>query len=171
MTMPESYLRLTDSSWLRVRDAVLKMISEGADPDESTVRRVGDRLAALDPEDVDALSGHCFEMGHDLGRHVYAKRVPEDSFENALGVVEEGLSASGWAAVETEELFHREAILSYGPGAVEIDPPLVEALVAGVVHGTVSVALNTPVALAPGEGRLGVELVSASPTEHEEVQA
>lgn len=168
MRLPESRPASEYPSWRRVRDAALKVLVDGAEGDRGSLERLSRRLAELDGETAARLTPHLFDTGHEIGRHVHAKRVTEDSFQMALETVREGLASTGWAELAVEDMFHRTARLTWNAGHVGLASRVRDTIVLGVLEGTVTEALNISAVLTPDGDGLRVELSSGDAMNEEE---
>ncbi|HEX2021152.1 MAG TPA: hypothetical protein VHH36_00440 [Candidatus Thermoplasmatota archaeon] len=121
-------------------------------------------LRALRAHDA-ATAGRIDATGETLGRHVFARRMFEDSYRGAMITLSASLAASGFGTLEIDDLFHRTAHVRFAPrdGLAGAETSAVDALMAGVLRGFMAEAFNceaTARALAPhtfelrlGEGR------------------
>ncbi len=139
---------------------MLNLLVSRANPSSSTddmaTRRLVKVLVTLDVDP--ALEGELrwsvFELGADVGRHVYAKLIVEDSLPDAVSILSDRLELAGLAGIQLERAFHRTARIRYRPKADGelADPRVLEAYLGGVVHGTLSEAMNCTVEIEPLDG-------------------
>lgn len=139
-----------DARWARFQDASESLLSRRrsqrgsftfGDPwDEAFV----DALGHLAPAAAPGADARVEEAGERLGRHVFARRMFEDSYAGAIVTLSASLVASGLGALQLVEVFHRTARLAYAPsprsGACHAE--VSDALVAGLLRGFASEAFN-----------------------------
>lgn len=142
-----------DPSWRELRDAAFILIATRARQtgkptlgDEADQRLVK-RLMALDPpgDADDYLSAALWDLGEDLGRHVYSKPILEDDFETAIHDLSEAFTASGLGSLMLEHLFHRTAKVRYEPPGDQDPSRGFYAYVCGSTVGALSQAFNCEV--------------------------
>lgn len=154
-------------AWRELRDAAYVLIATrsqqtgrptlGDQADQRLVRR----LQALDPaEDGQGyITAALWDLGEDLGRHVYSKPILEDDLEAALHDLGKATQASGLGALDLEQRFHRTATVRYEPPGDQAPSQGFYAYVSGVVVGALSQAFNCEVWLKEsGELELEVTL-------------
>jgi hypothetical protein len=164
---PGSFPPAADPRWSAYKEAYYKLLLRGSDHRapggaDHAGHVLARQLARLAPA-PDARAGMAaavFDRADDLGRHVVAKRIVHDGLEPALREVSAAMRACGLGVLETAEAFHREARVAFAPGpaADGADPDLLQAHVAGLLHGALGAALNCEVAVATGPGVLEVRL-------------
>lgn len=112
----------------------------GDDADAALVQALVhvERAAPGDP----ARSAALRTAGADLGRHVYARRMFEDSFRGAFIVLSSSMAASGIGSLEVEDAFHREATVRLR-AQPQLDGGVATcAFVLGILEGFLGEAFN-----------------------------
>lgn len=89
-------------------------------------------------------SSSLVEAGQRLGRHVFARRMFEDSYAGAVIMLSTALMACGIGTLRIEQVFHRTARLAYerAPTFAPRDPRAADEFLAGVLSGFMSEAFN-----------------------------
>ncbi len=144
-----------DPGWRELRDAAFILIATRARQTgtptlgDQADQRLVKRLMALDPPgDADGyMAAALWDLGEDLGRHVYSKPILEDDFETAIHGLSEALAASGLGRLTLEHLFHRTAEVGYHPPKDQDPSRGFYAYVYGSTVGALSQAFNCEVRL------------------------
>lgn len=160
MNLPDGRPVANRADWLAVRDACLKLVADGPEADGNRLDRFTRRLSRLDPTYADRLADHIYATGHELGRHVYAKRVAGDDFGASIAEARRAIEGAGWAQLETEKGLHRSGRVGWTDGEVGLAPEIRDPLVLGTIEGIVTEALNTRVDLTRDGDRLRLALAS-----------
>jgi hypothetical protein len=152
----DGYLPLvTDENWRGLKDSLynlmihraqqLPRMTFGDKEDRKLVRLLTDLKPAV--ESRQWLLGSVFDMGYDLGRHVYSKRVLHDKLPHALEVLAAEVRDSGLGELAASEVFHRSAELRLTSPVGQNDPAqqTIGFFVAGLILGTLEDVFNSPV--------------------------
>ncbi len=149
-----------DQAWRELRDAAYILIATRTEQtgrptlgDEAD-RRLVRRLERLDVTDHEAgyATAALWDLGEDLGRHVYSKPILEDDLETAIHDLATATEASGLGTFELQHLFHRTATVAYQPPDGQAPSEGFYAYVGGVLVGALSQAFNCQVWLKGSDG-------------------
>lgn len=154
-----------DPSWRELRDAALRLVATRARQagaptlGDQADQRLIERLQALDPpgDAGSYMVAALWDLGEDLGRHVYSKPILEDDLETAIHDLSEAYQASGLGSLTLEHLFHRTAEVGFTPPEDQDPSQGFYAYVCGSLVGALSQALNCEVWLK-GTGPLELEV-------------
>lgn len=149
-----------DPDWREVRDAAYRLIAARAQQTgqpalgDAHDRRLIRRLQGL--EIAQAAPGYAsaalWDLGEDLGRHVYSKPILEDDLEAALDSLSEALERSGLGGLTLEDRFHRTATVGYQPPSEGGPSRALWAYIGGVMTGSLAEAFNCQVWLKHTDG-------------------
>lgn len=147
--------RTRDASWRRLRDAMLHLVVRragqadrpgfGDDADARLLAALA-RVRPANHDRPDTLAA-VHEIGSDLGRHLYSKRIVEDALEEGLGLLGADLARSGLGTLAPAAVRYRAAELAYEPsiGAGAIDADVRSAFLSGLLEGALGDAFNCEV--------------------------
>jgi hypothetical protein len=153
---------VSDPHWRALKDAVYQLIMQRASQlpnltfGDAADRRLVQRLAALRP-DAGAKQwtlGGVFDIGYDLGRHVYSKRILHDHLGHALGILAVEAEQSGLGIIEQLDVFHRRAVVQYGPpeGVLPEGLETIAFFVGGLILGSLEDVFNSRVEIVMLDG-------------------
>lgn len=152
----EPYPHASSTDWRAFRDAFYAVVldarrsatspSSAPDTAEAPEARLVRALARLSPEPDgrEILDSWVFEAGAEVGRHVVAKTLVDDSRDAAARAVCVALERAGAASTRRVTSFHRSFTFTFepAPAGARAEPGLLASYVAGLLSGALGEAFN-----------------------------